>query len=67
MTTLLICLAGFILLVIAVCAAVRLCNLDHVNLNANVLKLAAVSFSVKSRPPRKGVAPGSPVPKKSRR
>ncbi|WP_165617756.1 MULTISPECIES: hypothetical protein [Mycobacterium] len=40
MTPLLVCFAAIILLVLAVCAAVRLCNLDHVDLNANVLKLA---------------------------
>lgn len=63
MTPLLICLAASILLVIAVCAAVRFCNLDQVNLHANVLKLAVVSFSVTSQPPRIGA---SPVPRKQK-
>ncbi|WP_155763126.1 hypothetical protein [Mycobacterium colombiense] len=67
MTPLLVCLAAIIVLVIVVCAAVRICDLDHVDLNANLLKFAAVSFSVKSRPPRRSLGTGSPVPKQSRR
>lgn len=64
MTPLLICLAAIIVLVIAVCAAVRFCNLDQVNLHANVLKLAVVSFSVTSRPPSDDKRAKSPIPKK---
>lgn len=64
MTPLLICLAAAIVLVLVVCAAVRLCNLDQVNLHANVLKLAVVSFSVTSRPPRDDKGTPPPVPKK---
>lgn len=67
MTPLLICLAAILVLVVAVCLAMRFCNLDQVNLHANVLKLANVSFSVKSRPPREDVRAESRVPKKRRR
>ena len=35
----LICIIALIAFVGIVCAAVRLCNLEHVDLNANVLKI----------------------------
>ena len=59
MTTLLLCLAAFILLVLAMCAAVRVCHLEQVDLRANVLKLAVFSFTVKSRAPE-GKPPARP-------
>jgi hypothetical protein len=39
-----------IVLVVALCAAVRLFNLEHVDLSANILKIVTFSFSAKSRP-----------------
>jgi hypothetical protein len=38
-------------LVTVVCAAVRLFKLEHVDLHANMWKLATLSFSVKNQPP----------------
>lgn len=64
MTPLLICLAAIIVLVVAVCAAVRFCNLDQVNLHANVLKLAVVSFSVTSHQPPDDHGARPLIPKK---
>lgn len=52
MTPLLVCIIALIVPVVIICiicAAVKLFNLEHVKLSANVLKLVTFSFSVKSR------------------
>jgi len=52
-------------LVVALCAAVKVFDLEHVNLKANVWKLANFSFTVKGRAqPR---PPTSRPPSKDRR
>lgn len=51
MSLLLVCLFAIIVLVIAVCLAVRFCNLENVDLSANITRFAAVRFSVTGRPP----------------
>lgn len=47
---LLILIGAAILLVLALCAAVRLFSLEHVDLRANIGKLANFSFTAKSHP-----------------
>jgi hypothetical protein len=66
MEMLLLCLAALIVIVIVTYAAVRLCNLEEVGFHANILKYAAVTFSVKSRPPRDDASTQPPVPRKHR-
>jgi len=51
-TPLLVCIIALIVPVVIICiicAAVKLFNLEHVKLSANVLKLVTFSFSVKGR------------------
>lgn len=50
LTPLLVLVIAVIALVVALCAAVRLFNLEHVDLSANILKLVTFSFRAKSRP-----------------
>ena len=50
LTPLLILIIAVIALVVVLCAAVRLFNLEHVDLSANILKIVTFSFSAKSRP-----------------
>lgn len=51
---LLTCLAAAIVLVVATCVAAKLCNLDHIDLSANVLEVASFRLKVKSRRGRGG-------------
>lgn len=69
MSLLLICLFAVIVLVIAVCIAVRFCNLENVDLSANITRFAAVRFSVTGRPPphARYAKPRVPIKQRNRR
>ncbi|WP_157863569.1 hypothetical protein [Mycolicibacterium obuense] len=47
---LLLCIAAVIVLVAVVCAAVRFCDLEHVDLAASLGKLGNFTLKVKRRP-----------------